>query len=435
MLIDGVDVRDLRLRDLRRAIGIVFEETFLFSDTIAANISFADPDATAEAIERAARLAGAHDFIIRLDDGYDTLIGERGYSLSGGQRQRIAIARAILADPRVLILDDATSSVDPTKEHEIRDALDRGDARPDDDRHRAPSRDHRPRRSRGAPRRMAAWSLEGTHDELLASDQRYRTVLAAAAHAEAERADRDADAEMADVLADVDAGTASATKTGWAARRSSTSCSARCRCSARQRRQMALAGVLVIAWTGTVLAGPFFVRTGIDQGIKGGDAAVLNRAVVGYIVAAIVGYFVLPRADRRSSAASARSSCATFASRVFDHLQRLSMPFYDREKAGVIVQPDDLRRRLARRARADGPVHVRGATRCCSSCRCACSPRCRGKLLLVCAIALPPVVLASIKFQRDSNVAYLDVRDRIGSTLSQPARGHRRRPGRAGVRP
>ena len=121
--IDGRDVRDLRIADLRRAVGIVFEETFLFSDSIAANIAFADPDASLESIERAARLAGAHDFIAALDHGYDSVIGERGYSLSGGQRQRIAIARAILADPRVLILDDATSSVDPTKEHEIRDAL------------------------------------------------------------------------------------------------------------------------------------------------------------------------------------------------------------------------------------------------------------------------------------------------------------------------
>src|SRR5207247_1728197 len=101
----------------------VFEETFLFSATIAENIAFADTSATEAEIRSAARLAGAHDFIVELPEGYATEIGERGFSLSGGQRQRIAIARAILADPRVLILDDATSSVDPTKEHEIRDAL------------------------------------------------------------------------------------------------------------------------------------------------------------------------------------------------------------------------------------------------------------------------------------------------------------------------
>jgi ATP-binding cassette subfamily B protein len=123
VVLDGVDVRDMRVRDLRRAVGIVFEDTFLFSDTVGANIAFADPDASSEQIRRAARLAGAADFVEALPAGYDTVIGEHGYSLSGGQRQRIAIARAVLADPRVLILDDATSSVDPTKEHEIRAAL------------------------------------------------------------------------------------------------------------------------------------------------------------------------------------------------------------------------------------------------------------------------------------------------------------------------
>jgi ATP-binding cassette, subfamily B, bacterial len=121
--IDGVDVRDLALHDLRRAVGIVFEDTLLFHDTVAANIAFAQPEASMEAVERAARLAGAHDFIMGLPDAYDTLLGERGFSLSGGQRQRIAIARAILADPRVLVLDDATSAVDPSKEHEIRSAM------------------------------------------------------------------------------------------------------------------------------------------------------------------------------------------------------------------------------------------------------------------------------------------------------------------------
>jgi ATP-binding cassette subfamily B protein len=178
--LDGVDVRALRLRDLRRAIGIVFEDTFLFSDTIAANIAFADPDAPQAAIERAARLAGAHEFICELGDGYATRIGERGYSLSGGQRQRIAIARAILADPRVLILDDATSAVDPTKEHEIRDAL------TDVMRGRTTIViAHRPATIALADRvvlldagRVAA---EGTHVSLLATDGRYRQVLAAAA--------------------------------------------------------------------------------------------------------------------------------------------------------------------------------------------------------------------------------------------------------------
>jgi ATP-binding cassette, subfamily B, bacterial len=177
--VDGVDVREVRLRELRKAVGIVFEDTFLFSDSIAANIAFADPDASAEAIVRAARLAGAQEFIEALPEGYDTTIGERGFSLSGGQRQRLAIARAILADPRVLILDDATSSVDPTKEHEIRDALAevmRGRT--------TIVIAHRPATIALADRvvLLAGGSVvaDGTHRELLATSTAYREVLAAA---------------------------------------------------------------------------------------------------------------------------------------------------------------------------------------------------------------------------------------------------------------
>ncbi len=180
VLIDGVDVRDVRVREARRAVGLVFEETFLFSDTLAANIAFAEPDAPVDRIERAARLAGADQFIGELATGYGTEIGERGYSLSGGQRQRIAIARAILADPRILILDDATSAVDPTKEHEIRDAL----AQVMDNRTTLVIA-HRPATIALADRVVliegGQVAADGTHDELLATSARYRQVLASAA--------------------------------------------------------------------------------------------------------------------------------------------------------------------------------------------------------------------------------------------------------------
>jgi len=178
--IDGVDVRDLALHELREAVAVVFEDTFLFHDTVAANIAFARPGTDLATIQRAATLAGAHDFVRALPDGYDTMLGERGYSLSGGQRQRLALARAIVADPRVLVLDDATSAVDPAKEHEIREAM---------------ATVMRGRTTIVIAHRAGTIALadsvvlldggtvvaHGTHEDLLNTDARYREVLAALA--------------------------------------------------------------------------------------------------------------------------------------------------------------------------------------------------------------------------------------------------------------
>jgi ATP-binding cassette subfamily B protein len=204
ILLDGVDVRELRLAELRRAVGLVFEDTFLFSESVRDNIAFADPAAPMDAVLRAARLAGAEEFIEGLPAGFDTLLGQHGYTLSGGQRQRVAIARAVLADPKVLILDDATSSVDPTKEHEIRAAL----AEVMQNRTTVIIA-HRPATIALADRvvlldggRIVA---DGSHDSLLATSERYREVLARAELAAAQvhagpgdddEFDRDAEPEV-----------------------------------------------------------------------------------------------------------------------------------------------------------------------------------------------------------------------------------------------
>ncbi len=123
VLVDGADVREVALEDIRLAVGMVGQDPFLFSDTVRANIAFGRPDATDEQVREAARMAQAAAFIQRLPDGFDTVVGERGFTLSGGQRQRIAIARAILVDPRILVLDEATASVDASTEREISRAL------------------------------------------------------------------------------------------------------------------------------------------------------------------------------------------------------------------------------------------------------------------------------------------------------------------------
>jgi ATP-binding cassette subfamily B protein len=123
LLIDGQDVRDMTLDSLRADIGLVFQDSFLFSRSVAENIAYADPDADMDQVMRTAETAQAHDFVKALPKGYETIIGERGVTLSGGQRQRLTIARALMKDPRVLILDDSTSSVDSTTEREIHDAM------------------------------------------------------------------------------------------------------------------------------------------------------------------------------------------------------------------------------------------------------------------------------------------------------------------------
>ncbi|HSH22620.1 MAG TPA: ABC transporter ATP-binding protein [Acidimicrobiales bacterium] len=176
VLVDGVDVRAVTLASLRSAVGVVVDEPFLFSDTIFANIAYGRPEASLDEVRRAASAAGADDFVTALSQGYDTVVGERGYTLSGGQRQRLAIARTLLPDPAVLVLDDATNAVDAEREEEIHDAL----------RTLVVGRTtlviaHRLSTIALADRVVLLESgravAEGTHQELMAGEPRYAEVL------------------------------------------------------------------------------------------------------------------------------------------------------------------------------------------------------------------------------------------------------------------
>jgi subfamily B ATP-binding cassette protein MsbA len=173
--IDGRDLASVRLRDFRGNLGVVLQDNFLFDGTIAENIAFARPHASREEIEAVARIAHCDEFVREFESGYDTVVGERGVKLSGGQRQRIAIARAILADPRILILDEATSSLDSESEAMIQDGLRRL-------RHGRTTFviAHRLSTIRSADQIIVLEHGEiverGTHDELLALNGRYRQL-------------------------------------------------------------------------------------------------------------------------------------------------------------------------------------------------------------------------------------------------------------------
>jgi ABC-type multidrug transport system fused ATPase/permease subunit len=184
--IDGDDLATLRLGDYRRHLGVVLQDNFLFDGTVADNIRYGSPHATREDIERAARIAHAHEFISAFEHGYDTIVGERGVRLSGGQRQRVAIARAILADPRILLLDEATSSLDSESEAQIQDGL----------RSLRHGRTtfviaHRLSTIRSADQILVLEGGEiverGTHAELLALGGRYRQLYDKQYHVETDR--------------------------------------------------------------------------------------------------------------------------------------------------------------------------------------------------------------------------------------------------------
>ncbi|HTJ74877.1 MAG TPA: ABC transporter ATP-binding protein [Acidimicrobiales bacterium] len=391
--IDGVDVRDVTLDSLRRQIGVVFEESFLFSESVRVNIAYGRPDATDEEVVAAARAAEADGFIAALPDGYETLLGEGGLSLSGGQRQRLALARALLTDPRILVLDDATSAIDARIEEEIHTTL----------RRLMQGRTtllvaHRRSTLRLADRIAVIDEGRvvdtGTHDELLARCRLYRLLLAGPGTSIDDAAeDEDEDADESDVRVDgVTAGAwGNGSRPAIRARLDTLGADSWAGAGGRgggrggsgafgpavatpellaavdalpppvdrpevdvdreaepdpdftlggflrpYRLPLALGLALVVLDALAALAGPALVRAGLDRGVVAHSEGAL-WTVTGLFLAMVLADWVVVWAQQRYTGRTAERLLFALRIRIFAHLQRLGIDFYEREMAGRIM--------------------------------------------------------------------------------------------------
>jgi ATP-binding cassette subfamily B protein len=392
VLVDGHDVRGVSLRSLRGQIGIAFEESFLFSASIQANIAYGRPSATREEVEEVARIAQAHEFILKLPAGYETVVGERGLSLSGGQRQRVALARALLTDPRVLILDDATSAVDSQVEEAI---------------HRGLREVMRGRTTLLVAHRESTLGLadrivvidkgavvdQGSHLELMERCALYRLLLTGPEDAEAALTSGWVDAPPIPVAPSPWRGAlqverlrgrgpvprarggASAPSLGaglggsgggrgWRSNLAPTpellakvAALRPIRDAARidvdeesrpdegfslwrfvkdYRRPLALGLVLVILDAVASLAGPLLIEQGIDQGVVAGSLAVIMIATVIFLVITLAD-LADSIAETFITGRTAERLMLALRVKIFAQLQRLSIDYYEREMAGRIM--------------------------------------------------------------------------------------------------
>ncbi|GAA4265707.1 ABC transporter ATP-binding protein [Frondihabitans peucedani] len=394
VLVDGHDLRDVTLRSLRGGIGMVFEDSFLFSDTVGANIAYGRPEATRAEIEHAAAVASATGFIEALPLGYDTVVGERGLSLSGGQRQRIALARAILSDPQILILDDATSAIDASTEQSIHEAL-RGEL----EGRTVLLIAHRESTLHLADRIVVLEHGrvvdEGTHDDLVESSPTYRALITGLDDDETDDAlalraagDIDALAKASGTTASAWSGDADSRPAGGSAapapglgmglgggggrgggRGMASFLAATPELLAqvealgpirdeptldldRETRQdrdfslgtllrefrapLLLALVFVIIDAVAGLLGPSLVKTGIDGGVQKGSETVLFVAAGAFLLVTLAD-LADGMAETFVTGRAAQRIMLSLRIRIFAQLQRLSLDFYEREMAGRVM--------------------------------------------------------------------------------------------------
>ncbi len=476
VMVDGVDVRSVTLTSLRQTIGVVFEDSFLFSDTIRTNIGFGKPNASDDDIHSAAQAAEAHTFITALPNGYDTVIGENGLTLSGGQRQRIALARALISEPRVLILDDATSSIDARVEEEIHATLRRilGTRTTVLIAHR--------RSTLGLADRIVVVDKgsvldSGTHNELWARCAYYRMLLsgpgdtvddvdtrhvASTEHDAAQQSDNgitlaawrtpspddlgvrvhalDANA-VARIGPPGGGGGVGGMASGLAGRLDATP-ELMAQVAALQpvttlpdvdiatqqlpdphfrlrsllskfRRGMVIGMILVTLDAIATLAAPVFVRIGIDQGVKHSDTTALWIASWAFL-AVILGDWLIMWGQQRVLGRTAERILFALRIKVFSHLQRLGIDFYEREMGGRIMTrmttDIDALSQLLQTGLVTALVNVvtfAGVGVALT----LMSPR----LALITAITLPPLFIATVWFRRASTVAYEAARERIAT--------------------